>query len=524
MKGRVKRAGLLTLRLLAACGASLSMAASARAEEPAPAADILLVIESAPAGVDPERVRAAMERDLGVTIGLAKAAPPGRGALLLRASAEGEASLSFRAKDGRITERAVALPDDPGEAAETVVLIAGNLARDEAAELADELRARGAAARPSPPPTEVAVAPTPSPEPPRNDERAGRDKRDERGASGKNTPESSPGASSPDAPRGVANASVSVDFAPFFGPFPAHDASAVRHLSLSLLGGVGAGLKGVEIAGVVNITPSFVYGVEVAGAANVSVGSVRGLQMAGGLNLGGDVKGMQAATFVNIAGSVDGAQVALLNVAADRARGSQIGALNVTAGAMTGAQLGIVNVAAGDAEGTQFGIVNFARSSTFSLGLLNIFPRGRLHVDLWGMESGLAMVGVKHGGDYFHNIYGIGGSALGDEPRVSFALGLGAHMPLSGRVFLDIDGIGYGLLDLQEPGEQETLIQVRAVVGVAVVRRFALYAGPTFNVFLSERIGAPSLSSPVSYGLHESAEGYSLRSIWPGLTAGLQVL
>jgi hypothetical protein len=282
----------------------------------------------------------------------------------------------------------------------------------------------------------------------------------------------------------------------------------VRHVSANLLVGKTAGLAGVEVGGLVNLTAGGVCGVQLAGVANMGHGPVRGWQAAGGVNLAGPLDGAQTAGGVNIAAD---------------ARGLQLASVNIAVGRIQGAQLGVVNVAAADVQGAQLGLVNVAPTSDFSLGLLNILWRGRLHLDLWGMESGMAMLGVKHGGDHFHNIYGAGVRPGPGGAMASFALGLGGHFPLAGPIFVDADAIAYSLHSSEVPFSG-TLMQARALLGVSVAREFALYAAPTFNLLLTADAEPPELSRFGDFRLHEGEGGYALRSVWPGLTLGVQAL
>jgi len=140
----------------------------------ASAESLVLVVEAAPPGVDPARVRAAVARELGVAVALAPASDR-PGALVLRAGGERRAVLIYRAEDGRVLERAVDLPASSDQAVEMIVLLAGNLVRNEAAELSEALRAqaRGAGSAPaaSPPPPLPRPPPLPPPPPGVHDEK-----------------------------------------------------------------------------------------------------------------------------------------------------------------------------------------------------------------------------------------------------------------------------------------------------------------------------------------------------------------
>src|SRR5690606_32904199 len=126
--------------------------------------------------------------------------------------------------------------------------------------------------------------------------------------------------------------------------------------------------------------------------------------------------GAQLAGGANLAlGDVEGAQVA--------------GAMNLTRGSLRGLTLAPGNIVTGEVRGAQVGVVNVAESSDFSLGLVNINTRGRTHIDVWAQpESALVAAGVKHGGTYWHSIYGVGLTVT--EGGAAVVLGLGGHIPI----------------------------------------------------------------------------------------------
>lgn len=113
-------------------------------------------------------------------------------------------------------------------------------------------------------------------------------------------------------------------------------------ISINALSGYNAGIEGVEVGGLVNITRTNMTGFQAAGLGNI---------------VGGEVKGMQAAgVFNNVRGSVYGAQFSgFYNIVLDTIQGVQAaGFLNVLRGSITGAQLaGFLNVATEDMNGLQ---------------------------------------------------------------------------------------------------------------------------------------------------------------------------
>jgi hypothetical protein len=125
--------------------------------------------------------------------------------------------------------------------------------------------------------------------------------------------------------------------------------SSVRRLSLNVLGGKSAGIAGLEIGGLVNVTSAFTCGAQLGGLANISLGPVVGVQVSGLVNFG---RGLT---------------------------GAQVGLVNISAGPVRGAQVGLVNVSGGAVNGVQVGLVNVAETCSFCVGLVSIARRSSVH-------------------------------------------------------------------------------------------------------------------------------------------------
>ena len=163
---------------------------------------------------------------------------------------------------------AINLPAEPDRAEELVALLAGNLVRDEAAELGAALKKK----------TEKPPAPAPAAKPP---------------------PDPAPGPVAPPRPcarEGVRTDPIGVDFLPFLGTSTFVGVGISRRFSLNILGGYTAGLEGSwRYRGLVNIESEFACGLQMAGLANLAVGPVRGAQLAGIVNLSGTLDGASSA-------------------------------------------------------------------------------------------------------------------------------------------------------------------------------------------------------------------------------------
>jgi hypothetical protein len=509
---------LLSLHLLTATGtlgAAVTWAPPVRADGSNQTAEVLFLLDGLPGNLDPEQVRAAVARELGTSVTLTEKAPSGANALTLHGGDGQHIRLSYRAADGRVIERDVDLPDASDRAVELVALLAGNLVRDEAAELGAAFMKKSA--KPPPPAATATTAPgatTPPPGP-------------------------KPGAAAPPlrAREHLPRRFVTVDLLPFVGTSSFVGVGASRHLSLNVLAGVGESVEGLEIGGLFNINSAFVHGAQLAGLANVTLGPVKGAQLAGLANAAQGIDGVQAglvnvvtrdasgfqAGFVDlVGGDLKGAQLGLIEITAGNVRGDQIGLVNIGGGSISGAQIGLVNIATGSVRGAQIGFINVSTSSTFSLGFLNVFTRGRLHLDFWGQESGLLMAGIKHGSGYFHNIYGVGILPVGDRARVALSLGVGAHFPLSSRLFLDVDLLDYAFFGASAFEVVVNLAQTRVVLGGRLGDHLAIYGGPSYNVATSFDGQEPGLSP---YGVNfTGSHGKNIVQGWPGLVLGVQGL
>ncbi|WP_437643331.1 LA_2272 family surface repeat-containing protein [Sorangium sp. So ce362] len=576
-RGAGLRAGVLLVRSLAAAGAFAAISAPpARVLAEAPSAvGVELVVDGAPWTLDPDAVRAAVGRELGASVTLASAATAGRPTLVVRGEPDGRITLSYSAADDRRIERTIDVPEDPDRAAEAIALLAGNLVRDEAAELA---AAFGKRPRETTPPPQAQPEPA---EPPAGAKAAPpRAARPAPSAQARRAARSAP----PEPPRcelpGAKTVVLGADLFPFVGTSTVDGANVVRRYSLNLAGGYTAGITGLEVGVGVNIASSFVCGAQFSAGANLALGPARGVQISAGLNLArglwgaqvgpinvtaGPVTGAQGGVLNIASGAVDGAQLGMVNVAAGastdlqigvanvavsdatdvqvglvnlgvgaatgvqvglasvaagKSTGAQVSLANLSAGESTGVQIGLVNVATGKVEGMQIGLVNYAGESPFSFGLLNVVRNGRLHLDVWGLESGIVMAGLKNGSDHFHNIYGIGIRMTGDRPRMVVSLGLGGRIPLGERVYADMDLLGYSLHEPSSINTSATLVQARAVLGVRLFPELAVFGGPSYNVAFGDTAEDARLSpyGSIPLGIGDS----DAQRRWPGVVLGVQ--
>jgi hypothetical protein len=452
---------------------------TARAEQNRPA--VTLRIE---AQLDLAALRDGIARELGQPVTFD---PGGAGGTVVVRRDGTQMKVIFDAADGRHAERSLDVPGNPRDIEHEVVLLVGNLARDQTAGLFDG------------PPPPMAVPPSPAPAEPA---RVPPDRCNKEGTT----------------------IAAGVDFVPFAGvSSTTAGRSATRRFSLGVVGALSGGVRGFAVSSVLNIDLSQVCGGEFAGMANVTGGAVFGAQAAGAVNVAtGDLRGAQVAGGFNVAGGVRrGAQLAgAVNISAGDTRGAQLaGGVNVSSGTVHGTQIAPVNVAAGDVHGAQIGVVNVTTGSAdFVLGVINVIVGGRLLADAWILpETGLMMAGLKNGGAHYHYIYALG-TRWDDTQHLWAALGLGAHVTLSERLFADLDLVSH--TEILPKSDWQSIEQVRLVIGVEIMKKVALFGGPTFNV-LYARNKAQSDAAPSYSALLRETSTAAVRA-WPGAVLGAE--
>ncbi len=508
-------------------------------------ARLVLRIEGTLTGLTAEQLRAAISAELGVEVALEAPGVTGRATVTVKVDGA-QAKVTF-ATGGRAVERPVKLPKAAPQALEVIVLIVGNLARDEAGELIAELHVK------------VTVAGSASP---------GVSASASASASAEVSAEPAPVVTPPPVPKPVVVAPkptpvgppkqcswkgsvLGADFLPGVGSSTTEDGRhAVRVASFNAVGGVSHGLSGVEIGGVFNIETGFVCGVQIGGAVNVVGGDVHGVQIGGavdvvsgnvtgvqvagafglandfvGVQVGGgvavgrdlqggqlgggvalarDLKGVQLTSGFGLARNVVGVQVGSF-VVANELVGAQLGAVNAAftlrgaqlgtvnyANNVHGAQLGAVNIGAGRVAGLQLGVVNVADDVDVPIGVVSVVRHGQTTFDLWSHESGYVALGIVHGGRYVHNVFGVGMQPSFDGaralPGLVYGLGLRAHQ--DARYTLDVDALVSTFLRVRSTLEKTTefftvMPELRAVITLPVFEHASIMFGPTVRVLIS---------------------------------------
>lgn len=482
---------------------------------------LVVLIEPGSPDIDAPALRDQIARELHARV--VDAEVSGAKGTLRVATRGRRLTVTYAPNGGAPLTRSVELPADGQQRVETIALLAGNLARDEAADLVSRLKSK--------PEEAASIAP-----------RAGAEAQTSPPASGDVTQSAAPSTKLPEKRRGArpsapvlreARASrarelPSVLFdASLFHPAALHPKShelrvglelAFLHGRVGALSGFGASIgslwteqnaQGASVAGIWTRTNGDCDGVFATGLFATSGGRLRGVEAAGlfawrsgavrgagaaglfthagdveGLEAAGlfddasalrgvqaaglftraaDVHGLQAAGLFNLARDVNGLQAAgVFNWASDF-DGLQLSIVNI-GGGVRGAQIGLVNVA-GRVSGLQLGLVNRAeRVDGLSLAPVSILKENRTRLLLWSDTVLPANAGIRYSSDFFYSEFGIGGDPIPlDRRKFAPAVAVGVQLARWGELTADADLLYRYILPESTVGEHSTTL--RGVLG-----------------------------------------------------------
>ena len=340
---------------------------------------------------------------------------------------------------GRVLERTVKAEGDDAAVQREAVLLAGNLARDEARELVDAL-----AARPSPPRSEAKVAPhTSAPAQPPG-------KRGDEGWAPVTVGLFYPLATNLGRPNIRLNMDLSLLYGRVGTVSGAQLGGAVTHASRGVSGTQIAGavaiangpVDGAQLSGAANVASGAASGAQITGAANVALEGIAGAQLAGAFNLSrGGGSGAAIAGGANVATrDFTGAQLAGgANVATRDFTGAQIAGVNV-AGNIEGAQIGVINVGR-KVKGAQIGVINIAEEvDGAAVGVISI-SRNSIHPIAWTSNLQYMNAGIKFSTKYFFTVVAVHyGTREGDFDNVGTTAAVGGRVPLPAGFDVELQG------------------------------------------------------------------------------------
>ena len=298
----------------------------------------------------------------------------------------------------------------------------------------------------------------------------------------------------------------------------------------------GRDLNGFQAAAGINATGRSVQGFQGAGGGNFAGLDLQGLQLTSGLNLVARnvlSQSLQIAAGANIAGNLEGTQIsAATNIALgwdQKANipysGTQISIVNIAPGGI-GTQIGLLNIA-GHVQTSQIGLLNISgRMSGIPIGLISFVKDNPFHLQLWGSDTEIANLGVRVGSRHVYSLLMVGSYPHGDLGRWSSGFGIGGHIPLGRRLFLNVDFITRGVAytdeseeDSWEYDEHTVLNKLRLGFGWERHKWFSVFGGVSLNFLVSDR----GDTSDFGYGFDRvyRSDDTTVR-VWPGFFAGVQ--
>jgi hypothetical protein len=321
---------------------------------------------------------------------------------------------------------------------------------------------------------------------------------------------------------------VQISFTPGLSTNGKMNGQVINTFSLNILGGYSGGVKGAEIGGLFNLDKKDVQYAQLAGITNIVGGNLTGIQAAGIHNAVLDsVLGVQLGGVTNfVGGSFEGVQAAgVINYTNHSVKGAQLaGVGNVSGREITGLQIAGVFNYAKKLKGVQIGLLNIADSSDgYSIGLINVVLKGYHKLALYTTEITPFNAAFKTGN---HKLYSIlMGGVHPDTGRrvITFGYGIGTEQKLSKSFTLNFElGTEYVYL-----GSWEYLnLLNRATMSVhwKISRYFSLFAGPGFNVLLSDQQEKiKGFAHPLPGNNYNSFSMGGDRTGWFGWTAGIHI-
>jgi hypothetical protein len=523
MKSRIITVALVLAAAQASTREVWAQSPSASGAPTAAPAYTLEVDSDASSVVSYDALAARLSSELHARVERASGTAPSRAAITITYRKDSQ-SLLVRAKHagGRVLERSIVAQGDDASVQAEAVLLASNLARDEARELLDELASRPAPPQPAAP---AAERPTPPAAP------------EERwiGTFGLLYPVATNA--------GHPNVRSALDLSILYGRIGRSDAFqmsfGVAHASRSATGLQlaavpisGGSLDGAQLGLGATIALGPVSGAQLGTGASIAGDSVDGAQLSVGVAYAhGPVTGVQASAGFNYAGGLDGAQLAAggniargpvsgaqlsagFNLATKEVSGAQVTAgVNIATDRLEGAQAGIVNVG-GEVSGAQLGLVNVGRRvKGLQLGLVNIaeevdgvaigvatITKDSIHPIVWASNLADTNAGIKFTTKYIYTLAAVGLSTLEadfkDGPSVTTALG--THIPIAAGFDVEAEA-AYSQIGWKS--WENHALHPRVLAGYSFARHLRVFAGGGPRVPLAFDKGSSAVRPEIMAGV-----------------------
>lgn len=250
----------------------------------------------------------------------------------------------------------------------------------------------------------------------------------------------------------------------------------INKVSVNIYGGYTAGVNGVEIGGLFNISKKDARYLQIATTFNAVGGNFTGVQMVGIYN--------------QILESLKGVQISGLGGFVKRdLKGAQLSGFgNITGGHMKGVQLASLFNYAGHLTGVQLGMINLADSSSgYSIGFLNVVKKGHGAVTVYSNELVPFNIGWTSGSRKLYNLFTVGTSLNNSHKAFTFGFGFGREFILKDKLKLNAE-ITHQNVYLGDWKNRPIVYRFQTGLNIRLNKRFSISAGPSFSMFHSKQV------------------------------------
>lgn len=267
----------------------------------------------------------------------------------------------------------------------------------------------------------------------------------------------------------MASVPFQTSFTPGLSTHGMMSSQVVNHYSINLLGGYTAGLDGIEMGGLFNLSKEDVRYLQMAGLFNVVGGNFEGVQLAGlGNTVSKKVKGLQMAGLYNmVKDTLKGVQIAGIANIGKEVTGFQMAGIYNKSLILKGAALGLVNIT-DTLEGYAFGLVNISKN-------------GYRQIQLYNDELTTANVAFKSGNAKLYATLSFGANLTDATKLYSFGLGIGHDFVFNRRTMLSAE-LSVQSLQSGNWKDQRQVNRFSTLLNVKTGAKFGIFGGPSFNL------------------------------------------
>ncbi len=250
-----------------------------------------------------------------------------------------------------------------------------------------------------------------------------------------------------------------------------------------MVNNVGGSSSGLQISGIVGRVKKNMNGLSIAGISGHVGGNMKGMQIAGIANF---VRSKDTAQNNDkpAPDSVRGVQIAgIMNIAEANTEGVQVaGIVNLCRGNINGVQVsGIVNKAR-RLSGMQIGIINIADTvDGYALGFLNIVRKGYHKISIYSTESFAINAAYKAGNRKLYSVLSFSTAVAAGKKAYAYGYGIGNEASLGNRFALCSEVTANNVY-MGSAEQSPIFIRLQSSLNFKTGKKVAMYAGPAFTL------------------------------------------